>query len=37
MPRRIKDIMQMKATQYRIIGKAILPETHKAYTTTAFI
>jgi hypothetical protein len=37
MPKRIRDITKKKATQHRIIGKAILSGTHKAYTTTAFI
>jgi hypothetical protein len=37
MPRRIRDTTIMKATQHRIIGTAILPGTHNAYTTTAFI
>jgi hypothetical protein len=37
MPKRIKDITKMKATQHRIIGKAILPGTRKAYISTAFI
>jgi hypothetical protein len=32
MPKRIKDITKMKATQHRIIGNAILPGTNKAYT-----
>jgi hypothetical protein len=32
MPKRIRDITKMKATQHRIIGKAILPGTSKAYT-----
>ncbi len=34
MPRRIWDIIKMKVTQHRIIGKAILLGIHKAYTTT---
>ncbi len=32
MPKRIRDITKMKATQHRIIGNAILPGTNKAYT-----
>jgi hypothetical protein len=32
MPKRIRDIAKMKATQHRIIGKAILPGTSKAST-----
>jgi hypothetical protein len=31
MPKKIRDITKMKATQHRIIGKAILPETSKEY------
>jgi hypothetical protein len=29
MPKRIQDITKMKATEHRIVGKAILPETSK--------
>jgi hypothetical protein len=32
MPKRIRDIIKMKAPQHRIVGKAILPGTSKAYT-----
>jgi hypothetical protein len=32
MPKRIRDITKIKATQHRIIGKAILPGTSKAST-----
>jgi hypothetical protein len=32
MPERVRDITMMKAAQYRIIGKAILPGTSKAST-----
>jgi hypothetical protein len=32
MPKRIGDITKMKATQHRIIGRAILPGTSKTYT-----
>jgi hypothetical protein len=32
MPKKIRDITKMKATQHRIIGKAMLPGTSKAYT-----
>jgi hypothetical protein len=32
MPTKIRDITKMKATQHRIIGKAILPGNSKAYT-----
>jgi hypothetical protein len=32
MPKRIRDITKMKATQHRIIGNTILPGTSKAYT-----
>jgi hypothetical protein len=32
MPTKIRDITKMKATQHRIVGKAILPGTSKAYT-----
>ncbi len=32
MPIRIRDIIKMEATQHRVIGKAILPGTSKAYT-----
>jgi hypothetical protein len=32
MPKKVKDITKMKATQHRIIGEAILPGTSKAYT-----
>jgi hypothetical protein len=32
MPKRIRDITKMKATQHRIIGNAILLGTSKAYT-----
>ncbi len=32
MPKKIRDITKMKATQYRIVSNAILPETSKAYT-----
>ena len=32
MPKRMWDITKMKATQHRIVGKAILPETSKVYT-----
>jgi hypothetical protein len=37
MPRRIRNITKMKATQHRVIGKAILPGTSKANTSRAFI
>jgi hypothetical protein len=37
MPKRIRDIAKMKATQHRIVGKAILSGTNKANTPTAFI
>jgi hypothetical protein len=38
-PKRIGGITIMKATQQRIISKAVLPGNgnHKAYTTTDFI
>jgi hypothetical protein len=32
MPKRIRDITKMTATQHRIVGKAIPPGTSKAYT-----
>jgi hypothetical protein len=32
MPKRIRDITKMKATQHRIVGNAILPEASKAST-----
>jgi hypothetical protein len=32
MPKRKRDITKMKATQHRIVGKAILPGTSNAYT-----
>jgi hypothetical protein len=32
MPKRIRNITKMKATEHRIMGKAILPGTSKAYT-----
>jgi hypothetical protein len=34
MPKRMKGITKMKATQHRTIGKGILSETSKAYTKT---
>jgi hypothetical protein len=36
MPKRIRDIIMMKATHHRIIGKAILPGTSKASTMKFF-
>jgi hypothetical protein len=35
--KRIRDIIKMKAAQHWILGKAILPGTSKAHTSTAFI
>jgi hypothetical protein len=32
MPKKVRDITKMKATQHRIIGDAILPGISKAYT-----
>jgi hypothetical protein len=34
MPKRIRDITKMRATQHRIIGNAILPGTNKAFTNS---